>query len=110
MKAVPLLFAGLIAWLFIGCVHNQSQDYVLPPTKITRSSDAVTLAESALESRYGNDQMLMQRPYTAVLRGGIWNVYGSLAPASEGSVQLGGVAEVRISAKTGRILTLNQEE
>jgi hypothetical protein len=62
---------------------------------------AIRVAESALVPVYGRKQIESELPFTAKLSGNIWTVTGHL-PAG----WVGGVAEVRIDKRNGRILRI----
>lgn len=65
---------------------------------------AIKIAEAVLVPVYG-DEVLEQKPFVATLNNDIWEVNGSL---SKGVV--GGVAEVKISKRDGRILRLTHSK
>jgi hypothetical protein len=71
---------------------------------------AVQIAERAIEKKHGNETMLFQRPYVAVLRNDEWVVFGTVPQPSDGGVIMGGYARVRVSANTGRVLEVIIEE
>jgi hypothetical protein len=55
--------------------------------------------EAILVPIYGEEQVKSELPLSAKLEGNVWVVIGSLPDGAEG-----GVAEVRISKRTGEIL------
>ncbi len=67
------------------------------PDEIT----AIRVAEAILSAIYGEEQIMSQRPFSAKLKAGIWIVTGNLP---EG--RLGGVAEIKISKKTGEVIAV----
>ncbi len=74
---------------------NPKHGYV-PDEKTT-----IRVAEAVLIPIYGEERVVAQRPFTAKLKKEVWIVTGHLP---EGF--LGGVAEVKISKKTGEILSV----
>jgi hypothetical protein len=64
---------------------------------IPNSTTAIEVAIAVLGPIYGADQINMQKPFTAVLRGDVWVVQGSMEHAT-------GVAEVNLSKRTGTVL------
>ena len=60
---------------------------------------AIAIAVAVWTPIYGREQIESEKPYKAVLIGGMWHVSGSL-PAG----YLGGVAEAEIAKDDGRIL------
>ncbi len=61
---------------------------------------AIKIAEAILAPIYGDQQVAGERPFHAVLVGGIWSVEGTLHS------DLGGVATVRLRRKDGAILSV----
>jgi hypothetical protein len=62
-------------------------------------ASAVRVAEKVLIPIYGRKQIESERPFTAKLHGNVWVVDGYLPPESDG-----GVAEVKIDKRNGRII------
>jgi hypothetical protein len=60
---------------------------------------AIRIAEAVLIPIYGQKQGESERPFSAKLAKNVWRVEGYLAPGV-----LGGVAEVAIDTRDGRIL------
>jgi len=60
---------------------------------------------------YGKKQIASEEPFTAMLSGDVWTVFGTLhCPDGKGGTTtycLGGAAEVRISKARGRILSIS---
>jgi hypothetical protein len=67
------------------------------------SATAIRIAIAVLIPIYGEDLVNSEKPYTATLKDGVWEVAGSL-PGSEKGTVVGGVAIVRIAQKDGRVL------
>jgi hypothetical protein len=53
---------------------------------------------------YGEQHIMSEQPFVATLKDAVWTVTGSLPPAPNGSVMVGGTAVVRIAQRDGRIL------
>jgi hypothetical protein len=62
---------------------------------------AAKITEIILVRIYGETQTNLEKPLKATLRGDVWIVKGTMPPN-----MLGGIAEVRISKRDGRILYL----
>lgn len=61
---------------------------------------AVAVAHAVLSPIYGKEQIMEQAPLVAQLAGETWVVSGTLPK----DASLGGVVEIRISKRTGKIL------
>jgi len=76
--------------------------------RVPDAETAVKIAEAALIPVYGKKHIEAERPFNATLTGDVWTVAGTLrCPDGKGGITtdcLGGVALVRISKKTGRVL------
>ena len=68
---------------------------------VTDEASALKLAEKAMIRTYSWKQINSERPQTATLSGNVWIVRGSLPP-----LWVGGVAEVKIEERNGRILSV----
>lgn len=90
-----LLICALVAALAYADAHSYRPKNGFVPDEKT----AVRIAEAVLTPIYGDEAVIAQRPFSAKLRGTTWVVTGSLPDN-----QVGGVAEVRISKRTGEIL------
>lgn len=65
---------------------------------------AVLVAEAVLAPIYGDQQVASERPFTASLKDGIWTVMGHLRTPN------GGVAIIKISKRTCRVLFVSHGE
>jgi len=63
---------------------------------------AIAVAEAILVPLYGEKQLASERPFSAVLKNGVWMVTGHLPDG-----WTGGVAEVRISKETCEIISVS---
>lgn len=95
-----------IPLLFVGCAHEfnyrPKQGYVPDATTATRIAEAVWLPI------YGKDTIDGERPFHAKRVGDLWYVEGSLPPGSDPrDTPVGGVAEITIHAKTGKIVRVS---
>ena len=75
--------------------------YTPPNGFVPDEKTAIRIAEAVLTPIYGERQIESERPFIATLRGDVWAVTGYLPPGT-----LGGVAEIRISKKSGKILSV----
>jgi hypothetical protein len=68
---------------------------------------AIKVGEAVLIPVYGEQRILSERPFKAILQGDVWTVAGTLHcgpdPAHDDQCK-GGTAEVKISKSSGRIL------
>ena len=78
------------------------------------AATAVSIAEPALIKVYGQHKIDYERPLTAALEGGVWNVYGTLCcPGRKGQRTceigkcVGGVAAVKVRQSDGKILSIS---
>jgi len=67
---------------------------------------AIALALAAWIPVYGEERIESEKPYTAVLKKGVWIVEGSMMPEHT----VGGVVMARISQKDGRVLEIMHGE
>jgi hypothetical protein len=81
--------------------------------RVPDSATALSIAEPALIKVYGKRQIDYERPLTAALDDGIWNVYGTLCcPGRKGQRTceigkcVGGVAAVKVRQSDGKILSI----
>ncbi|HKF20159.1 MAG TPA: YbbC/YhhH family protein [Candidatus Angelobacter sp.] len=68
---------------------------------VPNAETAVKIAEAVLIPIYGEKQILSERPFKASREGEVWTVSGTLPPG-----YVGGVAVVKISKRTGEILSV----
>jgi hypothetical protein len=69
---------------------------------IPDQATATRVAEAILAPIYSREQVESERPFSAQLNGNTWKVEGHLAPGVDG-----GVAEVWIDKRDGRILRVS---
>jgi len=82
-----------------GLTKMSAQSFKPKDGFVPNEKTAVRVAEAVLGAIYGEQQIASEQPFSAKLKGDVWTVTGSLP---EGMA--GGVAEVRISKRTGEIL------
>jgi hypothetical protein len=99
-----ILSALLLAWPLF-CEGRKAK-----PKFVADSATAIEIAEKALIPVYGKKQIESERPFTATLSEGVWDVYGTLrCPSGKGDSTtfcLGGAATVEISQKDGHVLRM----
>ncbi|MFZ0597383.1 MAG: NTF2 fold immunity protein [Flavobacterium sp.] len=67
---------------------------------VTKEETAVGIAELILFESYGKDQIEDQRPYTVTIENdSIWHIEGTF-----NKIGFGGVFDIKISAKNGKVL------
>ena len=106
---------AILGTLLLMVLTSSAQDS--QPSTSVRVPDAATalsIAEPALIKVYGKRQIDYERPLTAALDDGIWNVYGTLCcPDRKGRRTcetgkcLGGVAAVKVRQSDGKILSIS---
>jgi hypothetical protein len=96
-RVVSLLSLGALA---IAASGVWAQPYTPPSGFVPNKDVAVRVAEAILPPIYGEKQVEPERPFSARLKGHVWTVTGHL------NQPLGGVAEVKVSKKTGQILSV----
>ena len=107
MKAVllPLLL------LVLGVAAQESKP---SGVRVPDEATAVDLAERALVKVYGKYQIDYEKPLTAKLENGVWNVYGTLCcPGPNGQRTcepykcVGGVAALQLRQSDGKVLSVS---
>lgn|SRR6266568_4539693 len=94
-----LLLRSAILTVAIGALTLSSYGRGNP---VPDEATAIRVAEKVLIPIYGKKQIESERPFTAKLVGNVWEVWGYLPPTMDG-----GVAEVRIDKRNGRILKIS---
>jgi hypothetical protein len=97
-RRLLVLFFLLIA-LCGGFTKMSAQSFRPKDGFVPNEKAAVRIAEAVLSPIYGDEKIVSERPFSAKLKGDVWTVTGSLPGG-----MAGGVAEVRISKRTGEIL------
>jgi len=105
---------GAILGLFL--VVALSAQSSPPPTnfRVPDEATALSIAEPALIKVYGKKTIDYERPLGATLHDGIWFVYGTLCcPDGKGHRNcevgrcLGGVAELKLRQRDGKIISIS---
>ena len=93
--------------MFLMAMTSQlyAQGYQPPNGIVPDKETAVKIAVVVLEKIYGHQVITLEMPFTATLRGELWFVTGHLDPNDQG-----GVAELCISKKDGRITRIRHEK
>ena len=99
-----------LAVVAVTVAHSQAKSWHFVPKEgyVPTAVAAIAVAEAVLIPVYGEKTILDERPFSAVLKDGVWIVTGSVrcdGPTS-GAPCPGGAAEVRISKKSGQILKM----
>lgn len=68
---------------------------------VSQKDTAISIAKAVAEEAYGKGAVAGQLPLVAVLNNGVWHVAGTLPHGVPG-----GVVEVQISSRDGRILKI----
>lgn len=106
MKIIQrILVFSVCAWLNISSsAQSMMPDpngpgYVPPRGFIPNKDTAIQVSIAVLTPIYGRREILKQRPFQAILENEVWTVSGQLPPG-----KVGGVAEVRLSKRTGEVI------
>jgi len=85
------------------CADTIQSDYsYMPPGGYIQNKEiAIAVAEVILDSIYGKKTIDREKPLVATLDGEVWTVHGSLPKGV-----LGGTATIRISKKSGEIISV----
>jgi hypothetical protein len=98
---LPLI---IVAFVVLAAASRQERHSYIPPEGfVPDSSTAVRIAEAVWIPIYGQAQVRRERPFRAILRGGVWTVTGTLHPPRS----VGGVALAEIAKRDGRILRVS---
>lgn len=98
---VALVVCSISLMTFGGDRHSAkpASGFVPPSGFVPDEATAVRVAEAVLIPIYSQTKVESERPFTAKLTGNVWTVTGHLPPGVDG-----GVGEVRIDKRNGRIL------
>jgi NTF2 fold immunity protein len=106
-----IIVAGLLS--IAGSLSAQ-ESLPVSTVRVLDAATALRIAEPAFVKAYGKRQIDYEKPLTAVLEDGVWNVYGtSCCPDRKGRRTcgigkcFGGVAEARVRSRDGRILSIS---
>ena len=98
MRALHCLLP-LIWSVSVALAAEPKHTYMPPNGYVPDAATAIKIAVAVWEPIYGRKQIEGEKPFTAVLRDGIWTVQGSLPLHTSG-----GVALAEIAKDDGRIL------
>ncbi len=101
MKQNLWIALACLTALFASSFLAQAQAFKPKDGFIPDEKTASRVAEAVLVPIYGEEKIISERPFTAKLKNGVWTVTGHLP---EGL--LGGAAEIKISKKTGEIISV----
>jgi hypothetical protein len=108
--AIASAVLGLAALLAVRSAGAQEPHNYAPPNGLVPDeATAVIIAEAVLTPVYGQKQIRSEEPFHATLEGGTWKVRGSLHCERLGGGPhdcVGGVAEVDIAKRDGRVTRL----
>ncbi|SNS74448.1 NTF2 fold immunity protein [Granulicella rosea] len=90
-------------WLLLLLASSSLAQNVVPKDGyVPDAATAREIAEAVLKPVYGKALIESERPFTAILEGGVWVVSGTIPCAKSGCE--GGVATVKIRKADGRIV------
>lgn len=106
MKRPAIICFALVFASAVSAAAAEAQaGYVPPKGFVPDAATAIAIARAVLIPIYGAAKIRAEEPLMATRQGDVWNVHGTLhCGAAKLSDCLGGTAEVRLSAKDGRIL------
>ncbi len=101
IMVVALVVCSISVMTFSGDERSakRASGFIAASGFVPDEATAVRVAEAILIPIYGQTKIESERPFTAKLNGNVWTVTGHLPPGVDG-----GVAEVRIDKRDGRIL------
>ena len=100
MRAL-LCLLGLTCSVSVAFASDPKDTYKPADGYVPDAATAIKIAVAVWEPIYGHKQIDGEKPFTAVLRDGVWTVEGSLPPHYSG-----GVALAEIAKDDGRILRI----
>lgn len=89
----------IISFLGLSIVFSNAQDFIPKNGFVPDEKTAIAIAVAVWSPIYGAEQIQSEKPFTAVLKGGVWHVEGTLPKGTAG-----GVATADISQKDARII------
>ncbi len=101
MKIHHALLTILLVGLFLLPAASQEHSYKPRNGFVPDERTAIRIAEAVLSAIYGEKQIKSEEPFSAKLQNGVWTVSGTIAEGVEG-----GVAEIKISKRTGTIISV----
>jgi hypothetical protein len=102
MKSIVMVAAIAMFVAATPCAAGEEANYAPKGGYVRDARTAVAIAEAILNSVYGEQQIAGEKPLQAKRSGDVWRVSGALPPGYKG-----GVAEIWISKRSGRILHLS---
>jgi len=95
------MLIDFMAFVALAFQHpHVTPSYIPKAGFVPNEGTAIRIAEAVLSPIYGEQHVIRERPLTARLSNGVWYVKGTLPKP----YTRGGVAEIEISKRDGRIL------
>jgi hypothetical protein len=104
-KIIVLICSILLA---ISCnnIDGFSKKIICDVCLVTKEKTAIGIAELVLFENFGEDKIKEEKPYiVSIENDSIWNIRGSF-----NKIGFGGVFNIRISAKDGKVLEMYHEK
>ena len=106
--------ATILATLLLVAFPSTAQNaQPIPSVRVPDAATAVAIAEPALDKIYEKKVIDYEKPLTATLENGVWYVYGTLCCLDQHSQRdcepgkcVGGVAELKVRQRDGKILSV----
>ena len=100
-KIFMIVFIGSIFYMGV-YFGMEKHSYIPPDGFVPNKETAIRIAEAVLIPIYGKDVIEKEKPFTVKLENGVWIINGTLPRR-----MLGGVAEIEIVKKDGKILRVS---
>jgi hypothetical protein len=91
----------LLVGLYTLPMASQEQSYTPKNGFVPDEGTAIRIAEAVLTAIYGEKQVKSEEPFKSKLQNGVWTLTGTIPEGIEG-----GVAEIKISKRTGTIISV----
>ncbi len=100
------LILGFIAFISCNDKVGDGRDIICEDCLIIKEETALGVALPILYENYGEDKIKSERPYmVSVEQDSIWNIRGTF-----NRIGFGGVFNIKISAKNGRVIEMYHEK
>jgi len=101
MKTRSVVLTIVLLGPFLLPAASQKESYTPREGFVPDEKTAIRISEAVLTPIYGEKQIKSEEPFSAKLHNGIWTVTGTIEEGVEG-----GVAEIKISKRTGTIISV----
>lgn len=98
----------IVYFLIIGCSKSSSDEIKIDcgDCYITKQQTAIKVAEAILVENYGEDKINSEKPFEVkVINDSLWNIRGSF-----NKIGFGGVFDITLSARNGKVVEMYHEK